>query len=89
MPTLSRRRERTTGPVTQDHHLGDIKAVAAYLNLPPTYLYDAHRAAKTREQIAKATPGAPANRNFCRGGKTSATWVLEWIDRNPDWRRRA
>jgi hypothetical protein len=71
------RRGRVPTLVTADDQLGPIVAVAAYMKVGRTWMFALKKCATRRHEKENLTP--------FRGGKTCKKWVMEWLERNPDF----
>ncbi len=66
--------------LTSDTDLGCIVALSRYMHLPERYLRSVKKGA-----IIRAAQN-PANRPCFTGTKSCKKWVMEWLERNPDFK---
>lgn len=69
--------KRKTRQITSPDDLGPLIAVAAYMKVGRTWMSALKRCAKRIHEKDNPSP--------FRGGKTCKRWVMEWLDRNPEF----
>lgn len=81
MTAMATKRKKTGGRVartiTAEDELGPIVAVATYMKVGRTWLFALKKCATRIHEKDNPTP--------FRGGKTCKKWIMEWLERNPEF----
>ena len=81
----AKKKKKTGGRVAitieADDQLGPIVAIAAYMKVGRTWLFALKKCATRIHEKDNPTP--------FRGGKTCQKWIMEWLERNPQFARSA
>lgn len=73
--------KRIPSIITADDQLGPLCAVAVFMGCGRTWVSAMKRCASRRHEKENPTP--------FRGGKTCKKWIMEWLERNPDFQASA